>query len=325
MVRDSRGRSIDYLRISVIDRCNLRCIYCMPSSGVKWIEYKEILSYEEILKVVGVLSEMGIRKIRLTGGEPLMRKNIQYLVGKLNEIDGIEEITITTNGLLLERYAMELKESGLHRINVSLDSLNPDRYREITRGGDLGAVIKGIEIAEEIGLTPVSINMVPVRGFNDDEIEEFALLTFKRPWRVRFIEFMPVGGKEFWTPERYVPEREIRERVMRIGELIQLGEKSGGPARYWRLRGATGTIGFISALTNHFCNECNRLRLTSDGRLRPCLFSETWVDLKPSLRGGTDEELRRLINLAIQCKPDGHNLSGRRDFRELSPMSRIGG
>ncbi len=297
----------------------------MPSSGVKWIEYKEILSYEEILKVVGVLSEMGIRKIRLTGGETLMRKNIQFLIRKLNEIEGIEEITITTNGVLLERYAMELKESGLHRINVSIDSLSPHRYSEITRGGDLYAVIKGIELAEEIGLTPVSINMVPVRGFNDDEIEEFASLTFKRPWRIRFIEFMPIGGREFWTPERFVSEKEMRERVKGVGELIPLEERSGGPARYFRLRGAKGTIGFISALSNHFCNECNRLRLTSDGKLRPCLFSETWIDLKPSLRGGTDDELKRLINLAIQCKPDGHNLSGRREFRELLPMSRIGG
>lgn len=325
MIKDTVGRIIDYLRISVIDRCNLRCIYCMPEEGVKWTKHKEILRYEEIIRVVEILSESGVRKIRLTGGEPLIRKNIQYLIRRLKEINGIEEITLTTNGFLLNKLAMELKESGLHRINVSLDSLNPDKYREITRGGDLGVVMNGIEIAEEIGLTPVSINMVPVRGFNDDEIEEFAKLTYTRPWRIRFIEFMPLGAKEFWSMERYVPEEEIRERVKRISDLIPLNERCGGPARYWRLNGAVGMIGFISAITNHFCGECNRLRLTSDGKLRPCLFSETWIDLKSALRGGTVEELRRLIHLAIQCKPEGHNLSMRRDLRNLTPMSRIGG
>lgn len=329
MLTDQRGRVIDYLRISVTDRCNLRCIYCMPSDGVKPIEFKEILRYEEIIRIVRVASGLGVKRIRLTGGEPLRRRDITFLIKGISSIKGIEEITLTTNGVLLKRYAEELKGSGLTRVNVSLDSLIPFRYSEITRGGDLKIVIEGIEAAEKCGLTPVSINMVPVRGINDDEIESFAALTMEKPYRIRFIEFMPIGARDFWGIERYVPQDEIRKRVEGMGSLEPVILHSGGPARYWRLPGAKGIIGFISALSDHFCGGCNRMRITSDGKLRPCLFSETEIDLKPVLRGGGDDrELERLLLLAVECKPSGHGISPSKISPTpniLRPMSKIGG
>ncbi len=328
MLQDSSGRRIDYLRISVTDRCNLRCIYCMPSQGVRLIEYKEILRYEEIIRIVRIASSLGVKKVRLTGGEPLRRRDITFLIKGIASIDGIEEIGLTTNGVLLRKYASSLKEAGLTRINISLDSLDPSRYREITGGGDIETVLCGIEEAERAGLRPISINMVPVRGINDNEIEAFARLTFEKPYRIRFIEFMPIGAREFWSPERYIPEEEVRKRIETIGRLEPSGLNSNGPARYWRFPGAWGVIGFISAISNHFCNECNRLRITSDGKIRPCLFSETEIDLKPVLRGGgNDEELMRLLSLAVECKPSGHGLTPdtRANNSVLRPMSKIGG
>jgi cyclic pyranopterin phosphate synthase len=330
MLRDSSGRTINYLRISVTDRCNLRCIYCMPSQGVRLIEYKEILRYEEIIRIARVAAGLGLKKIRLTGGEPLRRRDITFLVKGLSGINGIDELTLTTNGVLLQKYAFPLKEAGLTRVNISLDSLNPFRYREITRGGDIKVVLDGIREAERAGLEPISINMVPVRGFNDDEIEAFALLTLEKPYRIRFIEFMPLGARDFWSPERYVSQDEIRKRIESLGKLEPAHINTGGPARYWRFPGARGVIGFISALSNHFCNECNRLRITSDGRIRPCLFSETEIDLKPVLRcGGDDRELERLLILATECKPEGHNYSSSKppsgEIKSCRPMSGIGG
>lgn len=328
MLKDPSGRRIDYLRISVTDRCNLRCIYCMPSQGIRPVEYKEILRYEEIIRIVRIASLLGVKKVRLTGGEPLRRRDITFLIKGISSIDGITEIGLTTNGLLLGKYAHSLKEAGLTRINVSLDSLDPSRYREITGGGDIETVLRGIEEAEMAGLTPISINMVPVKGINEDEIEAFAGLTLEKPYRIRFIEFMPIGAREFWSPERYVPEEDIRKRIEKIGRLEPADLNTGGPARYWRLPGARGVIGFISALSNHFCNECNRLRITSDGKIRPCLFSETEIDLKPVLRGGGDDrELMRVMSLAVQCKPIGHGLSPDKKALNpvLRPMSKIGG
>lgn len=310
MLVDLKGRHITYLRISVTDRCNLRCIYCMPSEGVRPVEYKEILRYEEIIRIASVASHLGVKKIRLTGGEPLRRRDITFLIKGLSGIKGLEELTLTTNGVLLKRYAHALKEAGLTRVNVSLDSLDPIRYREITRGGDLGLILEGIRSAEEAGLTPISINMVPVRGFNDDEIEDFARLTLERPYRIRFIEFMPIGATEFWSPERYVSTDEIKKRVESLGRLEEVQPSTEGPARYMKLPGAEGLIGFISPISDHFCNGCNRLRITSDGKIRPCLFSDTEIDLKPCLRGGGDDhELERLLRLATECKPEGHGLS----------------
>lgn len=330
-LRDNFSRVIDYLRISITDRCNLRCIYCMPTGGVMPIEHKEILSYEEIVRVVRVAAALGVRKIRITGGEPLARKNVTYLVSSLRNITGIEDISLTTNGVLLKKYAKELADAGLNRVNISLDSLMPERYGEITRGGEISLVMKGIEAAEKAGLLPLKINMVPIRGLNDDEIEKFAGLTLNTPYQVRFIEFMPIGAGDLWSDERYISTDEIKKRVEKIGALSPVRLRRDGPARYYRFENAPGVLGFISALTHHFCHDCNRLRITADGKLRPCLFSETEIDLKPALRNSSsDEDLERLLRLSIEVKPEGHTINRRGDTTSasrssLKPMSRIGG
>lgn len=328
-LRDKYNRIIDYMRISVTDRCNLRCIYCMPADGVSPVEHKEILTYEEITRVVRAAAGLGVRKIRITGGEPLARKGITFLISSIRNIDGIEDISLTTNGILLDEYAEELATAGLNRVNVSLDSLRPDRYREITRGGDINRVFKGIERAENVGLLPIKINMVPIRGFNDDEIEDFARITLRKAYHIRFIEFMPIGAKDLWSDKRYIPTDEIRSVVERIGCIKPVKVRKMGPARYFRFDNAQGVIGFISALTHHFCGDCNRLRITSDGKLRPCLFSETEIDLKPALRNlpsaESEREIERLLRLSIEVKPEGHNIDKRSDLDSLKAMAKIGG
>jgi cyclic pyranopterin phosphate synthase len=305
----------------------------MPSGGLIPIEHKEILRYEEIIRVIRIAAKIGVRKIRITGGEPLVRRNVVYFIASIKNIPGREALSLTTNGILLSRYAEELKSAGLDRVNVSLDTLKPKRYREITRSGDLSLVLKGIEAIEKVGLNPIKINMVPIRGVNSDEIEEFARLTLKAAYQVRFIEYMPFGSEDMWSPEKFISTEEIKSIVEGIGPLIPAMLRKSGPARYFRFENATGVIGFISPISNHFCNECNRLRLTADGKLRPCLFSETEIDLKPALRGGSsDDEIERLIKLSIEVKPEGHNIGPQKlssliKNREYckKPMSRIGG
>jgi len=327
-LRDKFDRVIDYMRISITDRCNLKCMYCMPKGELKPFEFKEILSYEEIVRVVTVAARLGVKKIRITGGEPLTRKNLPYLIASLKAINGIEDISLTTNGILLEKYARTLADSGLDRVNISLDSFRPERYKEITRGGDLSHVIKGLQAAEEAGLLPIKINMVPVRALNDDEVEAFARMTLETPRHVRFIEFMPIGGRDLWSDDSYISTEELKNKVEKIGPLTPVRARKNGPARYFQLEGAPGVIGFISALTHHFCGDCNRLRITADGRLRPCLFSETEVDLKPALRQSSldkESEIERLLRLAIDVKPEGHNVHKRNDLDSLKNMSRIGG
>ncbi len=326
MIRDTYERQIDYMRISVIDRCNLRCVYCMPAEGVRLIKHRDILTYEEIIRIVSVAAGLGVRKIRITGGEPLVRRNLPFLISSLNAVPGIEDISMTTNGVLLARHAESLAEAGLRRVNISLDSLRPNHFSEITRGGDIKTVLDGIHAAERLGLTPIKLNMVPVRGINDDEIEDFARLTMTAPYHVRFIEFMPIGHREMWSEERYVSTDEIKKRVSALGPLSPVKERRSGPARYFRYDGAPGVVGFISPLTHHFCESCNRLRLTSDGKLRPCLFSETEIDLRSALRSGApDQEIERLLKLAVEIKPRGHTLDTERAVSRLRPMSRIGG
>ena len=339
MLKDTFNRTIDYIRISITDRCNLRCVYCMPSGGVKFLEHRDILQYEEIERILRVAVHTGMRKVRITGGEPLVRRNITDLIKMIKGIEGIHQLSMTTNGILLERYAEPLAEAGLDRVNVSLDSLKPDRFREITRGGVLDAVLRGIEAAEKAGLTPIKINMVPMRGVNDDEIAEFAKMTLTSPYQVRFIEFMPFVTEDMWNREKFISTEEIQSRVEQVGTLLPAKMKRSGPARYFTFEGAAGVIGFISPISNHFCKECNRLRLTADGKLRPCLFSETEIDLKPALRNnGSDEEIRRLIELSIAVKPKGHSMRMENVFpsqdcspmhgildTERRPMSKIGG
>jgi cyclic pyranopterin phosphate synthase len=332
---DTFHRVINYLRISITDRCNLRCVYCMPLHGIEPIRHKEILRYEEIARVLKIAVHKGVRRIRITGGEPLVRKNVSRLIRMIKDIGPVHDLSLTTNGILLAQQADELADAGLDRVNISLDSLRSDRYREITRGGSLDAVFEGIKAAVKAGLSPIKINMVPVRGLNADEIKDFARMTLKEPYQIRFIEFMPFGNNALWSPERFMSAEEIRAVAEEMGILSPVILKKAGPARYFRFEGAAGVIGFITPLSNHFCTECNRLRLTADGKLRPCLFSETEIDLKPALRGNApDEEIERLFNLSVEIKPKGHTLSIQHDrLRSITdvkqgcgrPMSKIGG
>jgi cyclic pyranopterin phosphate synthase len=320
---DPFGRSINYLRISVTDRCNLRCIYCMPPEGVPQMSHSEILSYEEIRTVVRAAAELGINKIRLTGGEPLVRAELPKLIKMLSRIEGIQELSLTTNGTLLKNYALELRQAGLSRINLSLDTLKPDRFRYITRLGRLKDVLEGISAAKKAGFDPVKINAVVMQGINDDEILDFARMTCEEGCHVRFIELMPFKGMA-----EFVPSVEVRQRISLLGKLEPCPSITGnGPARYYRLAGAKGTIGFISPLTElPFCSRCNRIRLTPDGRLRPCLLGEDEIDLKMPLRNNAStEELRRLILKAVASKPEHHHLEGGNVRPVKRKMSQIGG
>ena len=312
MLQDRFNRSINYLRISVTDRCNLRCVYCMPPQGIAWQPHAAIMRYEEIVEVARVMAGLGLREIRLTGGEPLVRPGVAGLVRMLAGLPGIEDIALTTNGLLLEKMAAELAEAGLRRVNVSLDTLKPERFARISRGGDWSRAWRGLEAAQAHGLTPIKLNMVVLRGVNDDEIEDMARLTLTRPWQVRFIELMPTQNQVPWGDEfppleaAYISLQEIRQRLEPLG-LEPVNTKVGnGPASEYRLRDGLGKIGFISPVGDAFCSRCNRLRLTADGRLRPCLFSDLEVALLPALRAG--EPILPLIRQAVDLKPEGHTL-----------------
>ncbi|NTU71957.1 MAG: GTP 3',8-cyclase MoaA, partial [Coriobacteriia bacterium] len=298
MATDAHGRRIDYLRISLTDRCNLRCVYCMPEEGVEWKQPAEILSYDEIVSFARVAVEEGIGKIRLTGGEPLVRRGVVDLVRRLHDIPGVESLALTTNATLLPRFAAELRDAGLERINVSLDSLDPEEYHRITRGGNLDEALAGLDAAFEAGFSPIKLNTVVVRSLEQDLLG-FAKLSLGRPLHVRFIEYMPVGAAEEgsgchsdggtgWTASDSVPSEEVIDCISAGGQAAGLGpllevERDAapggwGPARYYRFADAEGTVGVISPLSHHFCAECNRLRLTADGRLRPCLFSDNDLD-----------------------------------------------
>lgn len=339
MARDAHGRTIDYLRISVTDRCNLRCVYCMPPEGVEWKPPLDILSFEEIERFAAIAVSEGIGKIRLTGGEPLVRKGLVDHIRRLREITGIESIALTTNATLLPRYAEQLRDAGLSRINISLDSLDADVYTEITRGGRLADALAGIDAAIDAGFHPVKLNVVVVRSLNQD-LSAFARLAIDRPLHVRFIEYMPVGdaveagGRGHggcWSEADHVPADEILDTLADslerdgLGMLVPAGPGGGpegwGPARYFTLEGALGTLGVISPLSRHFCGECNRLRLTADGRLRPCLFSDMELDVRVALREGDENAVRDVIRTALHDKPETHE-QRRGTVRR---MSQIGG
>ncbi|MGA2158750.1 MAG: GTP 3',8-cyclase MoaA [Dehalococcoidia bacterium] len=303
---DSFQRGISYLRISVTDRCNLRCVYCMPPEGVPLVPHKEIMSFEEIMAVVKTARDLGINKVRITGGEPLVRLGVIDLVRMISAVEGIKDISMTTNGTLLAEHVEGLVDAGLHRINISLDTLKYDRFKQITRTGDLSDALKGIHAAIKAGLNPVKINMVPMQGFNDDEIIDFAMMTIEAGWHVRFIELMPMNR----TAE-FVPSGVLRKRIESLGPLEPFrGIAGNGAARYFRLPSAKGTLGFISPVSEPFCEECNRLRLSSTGMLLPCLFSSEGVDIKTPIRqGASEEDLKSLITAAISAKPKKHNLN----------------
>ncbi len=335
-MQDNFGRNISYLRISITDRCNLRCLYCMPEEGVEFKPHAEVLSYEEIEKVVRAAAPLGITKIRITGGEPLVRKDLPDFIKTLRTIPGIQEIALTTNAILLPRLAYPLKVAGLDRVNISLDSLRPERYKEITRGGDLAKVLHGINLALDLGLKPVKINVVVVKDFNDDEVMDFVEFARDNEVHVRFIEFMSIGESRTWKNRGYVENNKLKDRIgLKTKALTALSQEEvevlgNGPAQYFKPKGALGTIGFISPVSNHFCAQCNRLRLTADGMLRPCLLSDRYVDIKTALRSGAGlPELQSLIKQAIWNKPIEKEISQVQAEGLRKPhtafMSQIGG
>ncbi|MGC7846650.1 GTP 3',8-cyclase MoaA [Desulforudis sp. 1088] len=322
---DRFQRQITYLRISVTERCNMRCFYCRPDQGGAGAEGG--LSIDDVVRVVRAGTGVGIRKLRLTGGEPLVRTDIVELTGTLAALPGIDDIAITTNGFLLKRYAKPLKDAGLKRVNVSLDSMRPGRLREITRTDAWQEVMDGIEAALEAGLEPVKLNTVVMRGINDDEIYDFARLAFERPLHVRFIELMPIGTGSDWAEKLFISADELRDRLLAaFGQFEPVGSVGGsGPARYWRLPGGRGTVGFIAPLSGYFCSACNRLRLTAAGKLRPCLCQGDEIDIKPLLAAGAaDDELKAAIVRAIEAKPEGNSENGIIPVRDKL-MSQIGG
>jgi len=326
-LNDNNNRVINYLRLSITDRCNLRCIYCMPEDGIDFMSHDNILRYEEILRIVELSIQKGIRKVRLTGGEPLVRKGFTGFIKRLNRLEGLKEITLTTNGVLLKELAADIMAGGIRRINVSLDSLKRERFFRITGRDLFNQVWDGIQEAERLGFDPIKINVVAMRGINDDEIEDFARLTLEKPYHVRFIENMPVGRDNGWRADRFISVLEIYNLIRKIGPLTPVLKRGSldGPAQRFVLDGALGEIGLIGALSNHFCDICNRLRLTADGYLRNCLFSDHEIDIKAALREGKGDDVLNLLEKAIKEKPKSHNLNLLGTRNCMRGMSSIGG
>lgn len=327
MLIDEFDRRVNYLRLSLTDRCNLRCVYCMPEEGLSWIPTDGVMQDDEIITLLrDVYAPLGVTRIRLTGGEPLLRKNLVGLVARMAIIPGIEDIALTTNGMFLAPLAADLAHAGLRRVNVSLDSLQAERFKAITRGGDLGRVLKGIDAALAAGLDPVKINMVVIRGNNEDEVRDFAALTLDRPVHVRFIEMMHVGDEAFFQERQYVPVRQMLddlERHFRL-EAPAYQPVGNGPAKYRKIRGAQGTIGFITPMSVNFCHTCNRTRLTADGQIKACLMRPQEQDLLGALRRGeTVERLQEMVLQSLQFKPQHHEWGAGLPIERT--MSRIGG
>lgn len=327
LLTDMFARSISYLRISLTDHCNLRCQYCTPQEGRAKLANEELLRYEEILRVVRIAVSLGIEKVRLTGGEPLVRRNVLGFIKELAEIPGLADIRLTTNGVLLAEHAEALQKAGINKLNISLDTLRPERFRQITGVDAFAKVWAGISRARELGFSPVKLNVVALKGVNDDEFIDFARLTLTEPLQIRFIEFMPIGASAMWDKGKYISSGEIMELLKPLGTLEPVpARRMDGPARIYRFPEAVGSVGFISPISHHFCDRCNRLRLTSEGRLRSCLLSDQETDLRERLRSGaTDEEIRDLIVTTILNKPKGHAVLPDGGGSCHGQMSRIGG
>jgi len=326
-MQDQFGRRIDYLRISVTDKCNLRCTYCMPVEGLEWIDRDEFLTYEEIASVVRQMAGQGLSRVRLTGGEPLVRRDLPDLVRLLALIPGIEDISVSTNAILLPQFGRELREAGVSRVNVSLDTLRRDRFRAVARRPErfFDATLEGIEEAERLGFAPLKINTVLMRGLNDDEIEDFADITRERPWHVRFIELMPTGDN-LHLSKRFLSADSVLQRLGEIGDLHPApGPVGNGPATYFQFDGAPGTVGVITPLSHNYCDRCNRMRLTADGKLRTCLFGTHEVDLRAPLRATGD--ILPAIRKALAGKPERHllQLGTARGSGGLRALSQVGG
>jgi len=324
-LRDQFGRTIEYLRISVTDRCNFRCSYCMPLEGLPWLPKSDILSYEEIREVVRQLSPLGLRRVRITGGEPTIRPQLATLVRFLRDLPAVEDIALSTNGVRLPEMAHALVAAGLDRVNISADSLRPDRVAKIARRDLHFQPVAAAAAAQNAGLDPIKLNVVVMRGINDDEVVDFARLTLERPWHVRFIELMPVGEMASLSQDNVVPSAEILERVTAALGPLSADDgpaRGNGPASYSRLAGARGTIGVITPMTHTYCGSCNRVRLTADGRLRTCLFGDHEVDLRTPLRTGLP--LEPFVRRALAEKPEAHALLQRR-VGGLRALSQVGG
>jgi GTP 3',8-cyclase len=326
-LRDGHGRLIGDVRVSVTDRCNFRCQYCMPAEGLPWLERGEILTFEEIARIVGVLSAMGVRTVRLTGGEPLVRRNFPHLVGLLKAIEDVEEVSVTTNGFLLERDGAALVEAGVDRFNVSIDSLQRDRFYELTRRDALPQVLRGLEILAGFPEAhPIKVNAVAIRGFTEQEVIPFAELARRSPYEIRFIEFMPLDADHAWTPDQVLTGEEIRAAIDAVYPLVALPRERHATARVYRFADGQGRIGFINPVSEPFCGDCNRIRLTADGRLRTCLFSLNETDLRGPMRAGADDdELELIIRRAVWRKELKHRVGEPGFIQPLRTMSAIGG
>jgi len=320
-VLDGEGREINYLRISVTDLCNLRCRYCIPEEGIIKKCHSDILSMEEIEEIVKVSTKLGVNKVRLTGGEPLVRRGIVGLVQKISEIPGINEVALTTNGTLLGQYAKDLKKAGLKRVNISLDTLQEDRYEYITNGGKLKNVLEGIRAAKEVGLTPLKLNVVLVKGFNDDEIDDFINLTIENEYDIRFIELMPIGDNGDWSKEHCISNNIVLEKYPNLIPIIN--KDKSAPAQHYKLPGAKGRVGLINPISSHFCSSCNRIRLTADGKIKPCLHSNDEVDIKTDLREKRD--ILPIIVNAVKIKPKEHHMNEKNYNPINREMVQIGG
>lgn len=323
---DRYNRHLNYLRISITDRCNLRCVYCVPSDQIPRMSHRDILRYEEILRIVRIGVDLGISKIRITGGEPLVRKGVCQFLAAISRMAGLNEVTLTTNGVLLEENIGCIRDAGIRRINVSLDTLQKDKFADITGKDDFERVWNGIKAAGDAGIDPIKLNVVALRGTNDDEFLDFARLTLSQSFHIRFIEYMPIGkSRASFGPPLLVSE--IKDRIASVGPLIPIEKNpADGPAERFKLAGAVGEIGFISALSHHFCSSCNRLRLTASGQLRPCLLSDHQLDLKGPLRAGeSDAKLAEIFRRAVENKPSDHDLVVNAPSGVSCQMSSIGG
>jgi len=324
---DGHGRAIGDVRISVTDRCNFRCQYCMPAEGLPWLQRDALLTYEEITRLVRILSEMGVHDVRLTGGEPLVRKELHKLVGSLSALPGVHDLSLTTNGYLLEAQVADLVAAGLRRVNVSLDSLAADRFFQLTRRDSLGRVLAGLAAAQaHPELRPIKVNAVALRGFTEDEVLRFARFAREEPYEIRFIEFMPLDADQDWDMAKVLPSAEIKAIIETEYELEPLGRERHGTARRYRFADGRGEIGFISPVTEPFCGDCNRIRFTAEGTLRTCLFSMHETDLRAPLRSGaTDAEVEQVVRDAVWRKELKHHVGEAGFVQPARSMSRIGG